>query len=127
MTSANSQLSAESRRRPDTSGEAVAGVFSGEVFAMPASPAQERFWAFEHAYPGTQVWNVACRWSLRGPLNVELLRQALNAVCAHHEALRTCFELQAGDLLQKAAEKLELFLPLQDLRDLPEVEREAEA
>ena len=126
MNSANSQLSAESRG-PDTSFEAAAGVFSGEVFAMPASPAQERFWAFERAYPGTQVWNVACRWSLRGPLNVDLLRQALNAACVRHEPLRTCFELQAGALLQKAAERLELSLPLYDLRGLSEVEKEAQA
>jgi len=127
MTSANSQLTAESRKHPDMSTEAVAGVFSGDVFAMPASPAQERFLAFEDAYPGTRVWNVACRWSLRGPLNVELLRQALNAVCARHEALRTCFELRAGELMQKAASELELFLPVHDLRDLPESEKEAEA
>jgi len=102
-------------------------VFSGDVFAMPASPAQERFWAFEHVYPGTRVWNVACRWSLRGPLNVELLRQALNAVSVRHEALRTCFALQAGELLQKAASKFEIFLPVHDLRGLPEAEKEAEA
>jgi len=127
MTPANSQLTAEARKHPDISAEAVAGVFSGDVFAMPASPAQERFWAFEHAYPGTRVWNVACRWSLRGPLNVELLRQALNAVCVRHEALRTCFELQAGELMQKAASELELVLPVHDLRDLPEDEKETES
>src|SRR5271156_4269977 len=127
MPSANSQFSVEAREHPEVSVETAAGVFSGEVFAMPASPAQERFWAFEHAYPGTQVWNVACRWSLRGPLNVELLRQALNAVCARHEALRTCFELRGAELLQKAAAELELCLPVHDLRDLPETEKEAEA
>src|SRR5579864_8622875 len=120
MASINSQLSAESHERSDVSPEGVAGVFSGDVFAMPASPAQERFWAFEHVYPGTRVWNVACRWSLRGPLNVELLRQALHAVCVRHEALRTCFALQAGELLQKAASNFEIFLPVHDLRGLPE-------
>ena len=123
MTSAHSQLAAESIREAN----AVAGLFSGDTFAMPASPAQERFWAFEHAYPDTRVWNVACRWSLRGPLNVEMLRQALNAVCARHEALRTCFELQAGELVQKIGSELELFLPIHDLHDLPITEKEAEA
>src|SRR5271156_5253193 len=127
MPLVNSQLTAESRKYRDVSADAAAGVFSGDVFAMPASPAQERFWAFEHAYPGTQVWNVACRWCLRGPLKVDLLRQALNAVCARHEALRTCFELRGAELLQKAAAELELCLPVHDLRDLPETEREAEA
>jgi amino acid adenylation domain-containing protein len=127
MPSVKSQLSAEFRKYGDVSAEAVAGVFSGDVFAMPASPAQERFWAFEHAYPGTQVWNVACRWCLRGPLKIDLLGQALNAICARHEALRTCFELRGIELLQKAAAELELRLPVHDLRDLPETEREAEA
>jgi amino acid adenylation domain-containing protein len=127
MTLASSQLSMESRKRLDFSAEAVAGAFSGDVFAMPASPAQERFWAFEHAYPGTRIWNVACRWALQGPLNVEFLRQALNAVCARHEALRSCFELQAGELMQKANSELKLFLPVHDLCDLPEAEKEVEA
>jgi len=127
MPSVNSQLAAESPTYRDAPTGDVPGVFSGDVFAMPASPAQERFWAFEHAYPGTQVWNVACRWSLRGPLQVDLLRQALNAVCARHEALRTCFEFQAGALLQKAAAKLELCLPVHDLGDLTEAAKEIEA
>ena len=128
MASSNSQLSAESRNPLAVSAEGEnGGVFSGDVFAMPASPAQARFWAFEHAYPDTRVWNVACRWSLRGPLNVELLRQALNAVCARHEALRTCFELQGSELMQKAASELTLFLPVDDLRNLPAAEREIKA
>ena len=125
MKPPSSQLIAESRKRLDLCAEA--GRLSGDVFAMPASPTQERFWAFEHAYPGTRVWNVACRWSLRGPLNVELLGQALNAVCARHEALRTCFELRGRELMQKAAAQLELALPVHDLRELREPEKENEA
>jgi amino acid adenylation domain-containing protein len=127
MTLVNSQLNAEPRKHPDMSAEAVSGAFSGDVFAMPASPAQERFWAFEHAYPRIQVWNVACRWSLRGPLSVEFLRKALNALCTRHEALRTCFELRDGELMQKIASELELALPVHDLSEMPESEREAEA
>jgi amino acid adenylation domain-containing protein len=125
--SANSQLEAENRARPQPREDQVAGVFSGDVFALPASPAQERFWAFEAAYPQSRVWNVAVRWSLRGPLKVEILGRVINAVCARHEALRTCLEMQSGDLIQKVASKLDLYLPLHDLRALPEAEKEAEA
>ncbi len=127
MTSMNSQLEAERNASQLSVKEQASGVFSGDVFALPASPAQERFWAFEAAYPASRVWNVAVRWSLRGPLKVEILGRALNAVCARHESLRTCLEVQSGELIQKVAAKLDLFLPLHDLRQLPEAERESEA
>ncbi len=127
MNPLNSQLEAERKALPPQLEEQVAGVFSGDVFALPASPAQERFWAFEAAYPVSRVWNVAVRWSLRGPLKTDILGRAINAVCARHEALRTCLEMQSGELIQKVASKLDLFLPLYDLRQLPEAEKEAEA
>ena len=127
MISVNPQLEAECSASQPLVKEQATGVFSGDVFALPASPAQERFGAFEEAYPASRVWNVAVRWSLRGPLKVEILGRAINAVCARHEALRTCLELQSGELIQKAASNLDLFLPLHDLRQLPDAEKEAEA
>ncbi len=127
MNPLNSQLEADRNASQPVVKEQASGVFSGDVFALPASPGQERFWAFEAAYPASRVWNVAVRWSLRGPLKVEILTRALNAVCARHEALRTSLELQSGELVQKVASHLDLFLPLHDLRQLPEAEKEAEA
>jgi amino acid adenylation domain-containing protein len=127
VISANSQFEAEGHGTLKPPADQVAGTFSGDVFALPASPAQERFWAFEAAYPTSRVWNVAVRWSLRGPLKVEILGRALNAVCARHEALRTCLEVQSGELIQKVASSLDLFLPLHDLHSSPEADKEAEA
>ncbi|HZR56650.1 MAG TPA: amino acid adenylation domain-containing protein [Terriglobales bacterium] len=122
-----SQIEKELVESPYSNGEQAAGVFSGDVFAMPASPAQEKFWAFEHAYPASRVWNVAARWSLRGPLKPEVLSNAINQVCARHEALRTCLDLQSGAVIQKVASELKLSLPLHDLRHLSESDREMEA
>jgi len=104
-----------------------AGGFSGDVFAMPASPAQERYWAFAEAYPESRVWNVAVRWSLRGPLRRDVLERAFHLVCRRHEALRSCLEIREGALVQRIASELRLDLPLHDLRDLAGAQKEAEA
>ncbi len=122
-----SQIEKELVEHPYSNGEHAAGVFSGDVFAMPASPAQEKFWAFEQAYPTSRVWNVAVRWSLRGPLKPDVLSGAINQVCARHEALRTCLGLQSGVVIQKVSSELKLALPLHDLRHLSESDRETEA
>jgi amino acid adenylation domain-containing protein len=132
MTGDQSITAAERGEQLTSFGQSEAGVFSGECFAMPASAAQERFYAFSEAYPESRVWNVAVRWSLRGPLKRAVLEKAIQLVCARHEALRTCLEMQQDGppkeaLVQKVASELNLFLPMDDLRHLREAQKEAEA
>jgi amino acid adenylation domain-containing protein len=98
-------------------GEVAVNVSGTETFLLPPSAQQERYAHFEKEYPESRVWNVAARWSLRGPLNVEALKRAINAVCARHEALRTCLESVSGECMQKVAAQLILSIPVQDLRD----------
>ena len=53
--------------------------------------AQERLWFLAHYEPGSPVYNIGRAVRCRGQLDVEALRQALEALVARHETLRTTF------------------------------------
>jgi amino acid adenylation domain-containing protein len=65
---------------------------------------------------------------IQGNLKVEILQQALNEVIRRHETLRTCF-VRTNDhrWLQRIAPKLEVEIPVTDLRNLPKAARKSEA
>ncbi|MFC7219622.1 amino acid adenylation domain-containing protein [Streptomyces polyrhachis] len=71
-----------------------------EEFAVPASYSQRRLWFLEQMEGGGAAWNIQAVLRLRGVLDPELLRSAVNAVVRRHEALRTTFTAQDGDPLQ---------------------------
>ncbi|MEU8261975.1 amino acid adenylation domain-containing protein [Micromonospora sp. NPDC048999] len=52
---------------------------------------QERIWFTEQLTPGTAAYVVYATVRLRGPLEVELLRAALDATAARHDSLRMRF------------------------------------
>jgi len=56
---------------------------------LPVSFAQERMWFLERLEPAAGVYNMPVRIRLRGPLDPEALRRALELVIHRHEALRT--------------------------------------
>ena len=90
------------------------------VFVFPATPAQRRFWLLDQIQPGgNPALNMcfALRW--RGPLDQAVLGRALNEVVARHEALRTTFENERGQLNQLIAPSLVLDLPMFDASDFP--------
>ncbi len=57
----------------------------------PLSFAQERLWFLEQLGGSTAAYNMPIGARVRGPLDVQALRRALNEVVARHEALRTTF------------------------------------
>jgi amino acid adenylation domain-containing protein len=62
-----------------------------------------------------------------GSLNVAAFEQALNEIIRRHESLRTTFTLIDAEPMQVIKPSLILPLPLVDLSDLPEDEREDQA
>ncbi|MBC5800009.1 MAG: amino acid adenylation domain-containing protein [Candidatus Eremiobacteraeota bacterium] len=52
---------------------------------------QELLWLMDRASPGTTVWNVARAFRIRGSFDANALQQALDALAARQEALRTIF------------------------------------
>jgi non-ribosomal peptide synthetase component F len=88
------------------------------VFVFSATPAQRRFWLLDQLQPGgNPALNMclALRW--HGPLDQPVLRRALNEVAARHEALRTTFESERGQLRQLIAPNLVLDLPTLNASD----------
>src|SRR5262249_51240644 len=67
---------------------------SGGLNRFPASFAQGRIWFLEQLEGQLVAYNMPVAWRLRGPLNAEALRRALEAIVRRHEPLRTTFELE---------------------------------
>jgi amino acid adenylation domain-containing protein len=94
---------------------------------LPASVAQEHFWLFDQILPGLPLFNIPYVVRLQGALNVAVLEQSFNEIIRRHETLRTTFATVHGQLVQVIAPTLHMTLTVQDLRTLPETEREGEA
>ncbi|HEY7485632.1 MAG TPA: amino acid adenylation domain-containing protein [Streptosporangiaceae bacterium] len=91
LSAAKQALLAERlRRRAGTARRATIPV-RPEGAAPPLSYAQERLWFLEQFAPGTTRLTIPLALRLTGPLDIEALRQALDAVVARHEALRMRF------------------------------------
>jgi amino acid adenylation domain-containing protein len=88
--------------------------------------AQQRLWFIDRLEPGSSVYNFPAAVRLKGPLNVVALTQSLNEIVRRHEALRTTFAIVDGRPVQVIAPTLTIRLPIVDLRELPETERETE-
>ncbi len=64
---------------------------------------------------------------ISSPVNATVLAQALNEIVRRHESLRTVFQAVEGEPVQVVAPYLSLELPVTDLRQLAQSEREDEA
>src|SRR6185312_6727786 len=100
---------------------------AGTPVLAPSSFAQQRLWFLDQLEPGGAVYNVPAAVRLEGPLNVKALEQTLSEVVRRHEVLRTTFEVGQGEPVQVIGKAEAVGLPLIDLSQWPESEREAEA
>lgn len=92
---------------------------------LPLSFAQARLWLLEQLYPGSLTYNDLSGLRLVGSLNVAVLEQSLQEIIRRHEALRTTFYMVHGEPFQAIAPSLTITIPVVDLRELPEAQREA--
>lgn len=102
------------------------GVGSGEsrdysdYFVLPAAPAQRSLWFVCQLNPSSNAaYNVVSAVRLTGELDVVLLQQAVNAVVARHESLRTGVGLVDGDPHQLVLPEALVSLPVIDCTGLP--------
>lgn len=93
---------------------------SNDVLAFPASIAQQVFWYLELLQPGVTAFNVPMRFRLEGALDPIILRRSLETIVERHEALRTHFEENNGELLQIVEPSNTFDFPQIDLRHLPQ-------
>ena len=92
----------------------------------PLSFAQQRLWFLDQLEPASAVYNIVKTVRLRGMLQLEALRQALDAILERHEALRTTFASVDGEPRQVINSGCVVPLAMSDLRTLPAAVREAE-
>src|SRR5207244_9537005 len=88
--------------------------------------AQQRIWFLDQLEPNSPLYNLPTAVRLRGRLHREALQQALDAIVARHEALRTRFVTEDGGPVQVIAEPSPVDLPLIDLERRPALQREDE-
>ncbi len=82
-----------------------------------ASFSQRRFWFLHQLEPKGHIYNMPKVFEIKDEaFKVEALGQALNAVVACHEILRTTFRQQDGELMQVISNNCSLELPIIDLR-----------
>ncbi|HEY4590730.1 MAG TPA: condensation domain-containing protein, partial [Thermoanaerobaculia bacterium] len=120
-------------KAPDTQPAAAPGGIArlprgpegGGTFAP--SFAQQRLWFLDRLEPGSAFYNLPVVLTASGPLDPAALAASLRAIVRRHEALRTTFETRAEGPVQVVHPRLEVSLPMVDLRALPAAAREAEA
>jgi amino acid adenylation domain-containing protein len=95
--------------------------------APPLSLAQEPLWHLDQLLPGTGLFNVPFAVRLAGALEPAAIRQALAAVVARHQALRTTFPEEDGRPVQAIHATGTVPLAVIDLRRLAGPRSESEA
>jgi amino acid adenylation domain-containing protein len=93
----------------------------------PLSFAQQRLWFIDQLEPGSAVYNLPVGVRMTGELDVKALERTLSEMVRRHEVLRTTFTSVDGEPVQVIGEAYEITLPIIDLHEMAEAEREAEA
>jgi amino acid adenylation domain-containing protein len=122
-------LSAHLRVGPDGAGQSAPPLIEprppGEEPEL--SFAQQRLWILQQLDPNSHAFNLPIAVRLDGALDVRALERTLGEVVSRHEVLRTSFRSSGGRAVQVIAQPAEFTLPIVDLGELPEGEREAAA
>jgi non-ribosomal peptide synthetase component F/thioesterase domain-containing protein len=106
-----SQLSSPRSPSPDSAlpgceadvsarGSPATAASEAELYALPASAAQERFWLLSQFAPGNAAFHMPACVRLTGPLSEKALDESLRVLAGRHEILRTSFEENDGKLTQ---------------------------
>ncbi|TDR34533.1 amino acid adenylation domain-containing protein, partial [Tahibacter aquaticus] len=94
--------------------------------AMPASYAQQRLWFIDRLEGGSTQYNLPLALRVQGELQLHALQQALDALLARHEVLRTVYADADGIALQLIQAPAPQTIVRDDLRALPADAREAQ-
>ncbi|MFJ9847915.1 amino acid adenylation domain-containing protein [Streptomyces sp. NPDC101150] len=94
--------------------------------ALPLSFAQARMWFLDEFEPGNAAYNAGGVLRLSGPLDTGALSAALAALVRRHEVLRTTFDTEDGEAVQRIGEPYDVPVPLAELTATGRAAREAE-
>ncbi|UCG72523.1 MAG: amino acid adenylation domain-containing protein, partial [Chromatiales bacterium] len=82
---------------------------------FPVSFAQRRLWFLDQLEGPGSAYNVRLPVRLNGPLNLAALEQAVAAVVARHESLRTVFAVEQGEPVQVIQAQVRVLVQLIDM------------
>jgi amino acid adenylation domain-containing protein len=91
------------------------------------SYAQELLWLLSQVFDDVIAYNAPGAFRLEGPLDLDILRRAFDAVVARHEILRTTYSVVGGRPMQFIGAGEPVELNVADLRGLQAEERPAAA
>ncbi|OUL18199.1 non-ribosomal peptide synthetase [Nostoc sp. 106C] len=94
---------------------------------LPISFGQQRLWFLHQFEPNSSSNNMPVVVRFTGNLNVVVLEESLREVVRRHEVLRTTFPAVNGKPTQVIATDVSLTLPVIDLQQVPDEQRETEA
>ena len=92
----------------------------------PASYAQQRLWFFDRLQPGSPLYNTLYVDMLTGAFDKEALSRTLDEIVRRHEAMRTLFSNESGQLMQRVLRPAPTPFTLVDLGAHPEETRGGE-
>src|SRR5688572_27659711 len=92
---------------------------------LPLSYAQQRLWFLDQLTPDNTAYNIPVGFRVSGPLNLIALEQSLNETIQRHESLRTNFVNVDGQPVQVVAPMRKQALPVINLENLTEAERQS--
>lgn len=98
-----------------------------DVYVFPASFGQQRLWFLNELEPDSSFYNIPLVARIKGALKHDVLRLVVNEIVARHEALRTTFATENGELVQHIAPVADVPLPVIELMEMPADERETTA
>jgi hypothetical protein len=94
---------------------------------LPLSFAQQRLWFLNQVEPDSSSYNVPLAIQLQGNLDLKALEQTLSEIVRRHEVLRTTFRPIDGQPVQVISPPYSFHLEVEQLQDVPESERWAQA
>ena len=78
---------------------------------LPLSFSQQRLWFLNQLEPDGSNYNILRAFRIRGPLDQDALRRALNEVIQRHDSLRTTFAMRDDMPIQVIAPRLDIEIP----------------
>ncbi|AOY79166.2 amino acid adenylation domain-containing protein [Moorena producens JHB] len=94
---------------------------------IPLSFAQEQLWFLSQLAPEEPLYNETFTIDLAEAIDIPALEASLTELIRRHEILRTTYPVVNGLPIQEIHPPSAFTLPVIDLRDFPEMERETEA
>ena len=119
-------LSAVECQDPVRSALAMIASQKAPVAGAPLSFSQQQVWLHAQLSPESPIYNEVLILEHKGPLDRDVLQQALGELTRRQWSLRTTFVVEDGSPVQMVAAAQNIELPVTDLSSLSQQEQEAE-